>query len=48
LLALQQQIGRYEDRVGDQPPFWSRFGLNQDASILAALWPPYAEASKVA
>jgi type VI secretion system protein ImpL len=48
LLALQQQIGRYEDRVGHQPPFWSRFGLNQDASILAALWPPYAEASKVA
>jgi len=46
LLALQQQIGRYEERVAHQPPLWSRFGLNQDASILAALWPPYANASK--
>ncbi|MGA7817887.1 ImcF-related family protein, partial [Caballeronia sp.] len=46
LLALQQQIGRYEDRVAHQPPLWTRFGLNQDVSILAALWPPYAAASK--
>src|SRR5471032_1739450 len=46
LLALQQQIGRYEERVAHQPPLWTRFGLNQDASILAALWPPYAAASK--
>jgi type VI secretion system protein ImpL len=46
LLALQQQIGRYENRVTHQPPLWTRFGLNQDASILAALWPPYAAASK--
>jgi len=48
LLALQQQIARYEERVAHQPPLWSRFGLNQDASILAALWPPYAETSKLA
>jgi type VI secretion system protein ImpL len=48
LLALQQQIGRYEDRVAHQPPVWSRFGLNQDKAILAALWPPYTEASKLA
>ncbi|HEV7834815.1 MAG TPA: ImcF-related family protein, partial [Caballeronia sp.] len=46
LLALQQQIGRYEDRVAHQPPLWTRFGLNQDASILATLWTPYAAASK--
>ncbi|WP_031359998.1 ImcF-related family protein [Caballeronia sordidicola] len=46
LLALQQQIGRYEDRVAHQPPLWTRFGLNQDTSVLAALWPPYAAASK--
>jgi type VI secretion system protein ImpL len=46
LLALQQQISHYEDRVAHQPPLWTRFGLNQDASILAALWPPYAAASK--
>ncbi|MGA7815315.1 MAG: type VI secretion protein VasK, partial [Caballeronia sp.] len=39
-LTLQQQIGRYEDRVAHQPPVWSRFGLNQDKAILAALWPP--------
>ena len=36
---MQQQIGRYEERVAHQPPLWTRFGLNQDASILAALWP---------
>ena len=47
LLSLQQQISRYEDRVTHQPPLWTRFGLNQDVSILAALWPPYAEASKL-
>jgi type VI secretion system protein ImpL len=46
LLALQQQIGRYEERVTHQPPLWTRFGLNQDASVLAALWPPYAAASR--
>lgn len=46
LLALQQQISRHEDRVAHQSPLWTRFGLNQDASILAALWPPYANASK--
>ena len=46
LLGLQQQISRYEERIGHQPPLWTRFGLNQDVSILAALWPPYAEASK--
>ena len=46
LLGLQQQIDRYEPRVAHQPPLWSRFGLNQDAAILAALWTSYAGASK--
>ncbi|WP_213765278.1 ImcF-related family protein [Caballeronia sp. dw_19] len=46
LLALQQQIGRYEPRVTHQPPLWSRFGLNQDTSVVAALWAPYAAASQ--
>jgi type VI secretion system protein ImpL len=46
LLALQQQIGVSEQRVAHQPPLWSRFGLNQDKAILAALWPAYATASK--
>ncbi|WP_438392462.1 ImcF-related family protein [Caballeronia sp. DA-9] len=46
LLALQQRIGKYEERIAHQPPLWSRFGLNQDAPILAALWPAYADASK--
>jgi type VI secretion system protein ImpL len=46
LLTLQQQIGVYEERVAHQPPLWTRFGLNQDKAILAALWPPYAAASK--
>ncbi len=45
LLALQQQIGRVEERVAHHSPLWTRFGLNQDASILAALWTPYADAS---
>ncbi len=45
LLDIQQQIGRFEERVAHEPPLWSRFGLNQDATILAALWTPYADAS---
>jgi type VI secretion system protein ImpL len=46
LLALQQQIGVSEQRVAHQPPLWTRFGLNQDKAILAALWPAYATACK--
>jgi type VI secretion system protein ImpL len=46
LLTLQQKLGTYEERVAHQPPLWSRFGLNQDAAILAALWPHYTEASR--
>jgi type VI secretion system protein ImpL len=46
LLALQQQIGFSEQRVAHQPPLWTRFGLNQDKAIFAALWPSYTTASK--
>jgi len=46
LLGLQQQIDRYEPRVAHQPPLWSRFGLNQDATVLAALWTSYTNASR--
>ncbi|KQR78934.1 hypothetical protein ASG35_11290, partial [Burkholderia sp. Leaf177] len=46
LLALQQQIGGYEQRVAHQSPLWTRFGLNQDKAILSALWPSYSAAGK--
>ncbi|MFL9904365.1 ImcF-related family protein [Paraburkholderia fungorum] len=46
LLALQQQIVRYEDRVQHYAPLLTRFGLNHDNDVLAALWPVYAQASK--
>lgn len=45
LLALQQQIARYEYRVQHGAPLLTRFGLNRDSSILAALWQPYEHAS---
>lgn len=46
LLALQQQIGVYEQRAVHQPPLWTRFGLNHDKAILTALWPSYSTVSK--
>jgi len=46
LLALQQQIARYEERTQHGAPVSSRFGLNHDAAALAALWPAYAQASQ--
>jgi type VI secretion system protein ImpL len=46
LLAVQQQLGVSEQRIAHQPPLWTRFGLNQDNAILAALWPSYSAASK--
>ncbi|MFL9903842.1 ImcF-related family protein, partial [Paraburkholderia fungorum] len=46
LLALQQQITRYEDRTEHHTPLLTRFGLNHDNNVLAALWPAYAQASK--
>lgn len=46
LLALQQQIDRYEYRTQHHAPLLTRFGLNRDAVALAALWVPYAQASR--
>ncbi|WP_439686629.1 ImcF-related family protein [Cupriavidus oxalaticus] len=46
LLALQQQIERYEHRTRHHPPLATRFGLNRDPAVLAALWKPYAQASR--
>jgi type VI secretion system protein ImpL len=46
LLALQQQIERYEYRTQHHAPLTTRFGLNRDLAVLAALWKPYAHASR--
>jgi type VI secretion system protein ImpL len=46
LLALQQQIERYVDRTEHHAPIATRFGLNRDATVLEALWKPYAQASR--
>ncbi|MEZ0606510.1 ImcF-related family protein [Paraburkholderia sp. IW21] len=46
LLALQQQIARYENRTQHHAPLLTRFGLNHDDEVLGALWPAYAQASK--
>lgn len=46
LLALQQQIERYEHRTQHHPPLATRFGLNLDSAVLDALWKPYAQASR--
>ncbi|WP_432258827.1 ImcF-related family protein [Cupriavidus sp. TMH.W2] len=46
LLALQQQIERYEYRTQHHAPLSTRFGLNRDPAVLEALWKPYAQASR--
>ncbi|MGF6898848.1 ImcF-related family protein [Paraburkholderia sp. GAS348] len=46
LLALQQRIDLYEYRTQHHAPLLTRFGLNHDRDVLAALWTSYAEASK--
>lgn len=46
LVALQQQIEHYEYRTQHHAPLLTRFGLNRDAEVLAALWKPYAQASR--
>ncbi|WP_432261382.1 ImcF-related family protein [Cupriavidus sp. TMH.W2] len=46
LLALQQQIERFEYRTQYHAPLLTRFGLNRDPEVLAALWKPYAQASR--
>lgn len=44
--ALQQQIGRYAYRAKRHAPALTRFGMNRDADVLAALMRPYATASR--
>ncbi|WP_346430208.1 ImcF-related family protein [Cupriavidus basilensis] len=46
LLALQHQIERYAYRTRHHAPLATRFGLNRDSAVLAALWKPYAQASR--
>lgn len=46
LLALQQRIGVYEDRVQRHAPGTHGFGLNRDRDTLDALWTRYAAASR--
>ncbi|AJG24139.1 ImcF-related family protein [Cupriavidus basilensis] len=46
LIALQQQIERYEYRTQHHAPLATRFGLNRDPAVIAALWKPYAQASR--
>src|SRR5450830_1019272 len=46
LLALQQEIARYEYRTQHHAPLMARFGLNRDDAILTALWRPYVTASQ--
>ncbi|CAG2159146.1 ImcF-related family protein [Cupriavidus numazuensis] len=46
LVVLQQQIERYEYRTQHHAPWLTRFGLNRDAEVLAALRKPYAPAAR--
>lgn len=46
LLALQQRIALYEDRIQHHAPLFTRFGLNHDAQTLAAVWKPYTRAAR--
>jgi len=48
LLALQQRISLYEDRIQQHAPVFTRFGLNHDARTLAAVWKPYTRAARTA
>lgn len=46
LLEVQQRIALHETRATEHAPLLTRFGLNHDRAILAALWSPYARAAK--
>ncbi|MFL9996527.1 ImcF-related family protein, partial [Paraburkholderia sediminicola] len=46
LRDLQQDIERFEYRASTGAPWYSRFGLNHDKSILAGLWQTYTPASR--
>jgi type VI secretion system protein ImpL len=39
--ALQKQLDTLEVRQQDGAPWYTRFGLNRDAALFAALWPAY-------
>ena len=41
-MALQQAIARLQHRQKTGAPWYTRFGLNQDAETLTSLWPLYA------
>jgi len=46
LLDLQRGIERFEYRASAGAPWYARFGLNRDKSILAGLWRAYTPASR--
>ncbi|NML32740.1 ImcF-related family protein [Paraburkholderia antibiotica] len=46
LLDVQHDIERFEYRASAGAPWYSRFGLNRDKSILAGLWHTYTPASR--
>ncbi|CAG9176379.1 hypothetical protein LMG23992_03258 [Cupriavidus laharis] len=46
LMALQQEIERFEYRTQYHAPWLTRFGLNRDPEVLAALWKPYTQAAR--
>jgi type VI secretion system protein ImpL len=46
LLDVQHDIERFEYRASAGAPWYSRFGLNRDKAILAALWRAYTSASR--
>jgi type VI secretion system protein ImpL len=43
--TLQKQIATLEARQRDGAPWYTRFGLNHDASLLSAVWPAYESAN---
>ncbi|MFX1739421.1 ImcF-related family protein [Paraburkholderia sp. A1RI_3L] len=43
--SLDRQIDTLETRQRDGAPWTTRFGLNHDAALLAALWPGYENAA---
>jgi type VI secretion system protein ImpL len=43
--TLQKQIVTLEARQRDGAPWYTRFGLNHDASLLSAVWPAYEAAN---
>lgn len=43
--ALQKHLDALETRQREGAPWYTRFGLNRDAELLASLWPVYTAAS---